>query len=149
MPLSLNAPAGASELQVSDVPVGGEIIVHGQVPLPVHVVNVLERPHGVWKLRIGGRILIRENPPHAAHHVVQDMAVEKPVAARLLRRVKLNHLGGHGLDVRRELERGKIPVPVHQPEKMPVQVHGMPHHGIVGQDDAYILPFLDHDPVRL
>lgn len=149
LPFSLHAPAGAPELQVTDVPVGGEIIIHGQVPLPVHIVNMLERPHGVGKLRIGRGILIRKNPAHAAHHMVQDMAVEKPVAARLLRGVELDHLGGHGLDIHRELERGKIPVPVHQPEKMAVQVHGVPHHGIIGQDNAYILPFLDHDPVRL
>ena len=148
-PLSLHAPPGAPEFQVPYVPVGGEIIVHAQVPFPVHVVNMLKCLHGVGKLRIGGRILIRKNPAHAAHHVVQDMAVEKPVAARFLRSVKLNHLGVHGLDIRCKLERRKIPMPVHQPEKMPVQMHGMPHHGIVGQDYAHILPFPDHDPVRL
>ena len=80
--------------------------------------------HGVGKLRIGGRILIRKNPAHAAHHVVQDMAVEKPVAARFLRSVKLNHLGVHGLDIRCKLERRKIPMPVHQPEKCPCRCMG-------------------------
>ena len=78
----------------------------------------------------------------------EDVAVEKPVAPRLLRGIELNHLRGHGLDVHRELQRGKIPLLVDQAEKMPVQVHGVPHHRIIGQDDADILTLPDHDPVR-
>ena len=35
--------------QVPYVPVGGEIIVHAQVPFPVHVVNMLKCLHGVGK----------------------------------------------------------------------------------------------------
>ena len=109
---------------------------------------MLERLPGMGELRVGRRILVRENPAHAAHHVVQDVAVEKPVAPRLLRGIELNHLRGHGLDIHRELQRGKISVPVDQAEKMPVQVHGVPHHRIIGQDDADILAFPDHNPVR-
>lgn len=80
--------------------------------------------------------------------MVQDMAVENQLprvfsaALNSITWVAMGWMSTVNL-------RGENPRACSPAGKMPVQVHGVPHHGIVGQDDAYILPFLDHDPVRL
>ena len=55
----------------------------------------------------------------------------------------------HGHDIHRILQRCIVTLSIQEPEEMTMQMHRMPHHRPVVQDDPYILTFIDQDPVRL
>ena len=85
------------------------------------------------------------HPRHAAHHVIKQVAVKKPVA-ELVRR-KLDHGGRHGGDIHRVLERCVVPLGVDHAEKMPVQMHRVMHHGAIDHDEPHHFTALDFNGI--
>src|ERR1700735_4226532 len=88
-----------------------------------------------------------KDPAHPAHHMIQYMTMEEPVAT--LRRRELQGIGLHRHDIFYLFQWRIITLPVQHPKEMPVQMHRMPHHRPVIQDDPYILTPPDQYPVRL
>src|ERR1035437_7557833 len=85
--------------------------------------------------RVEREVLIVHHPRHAAFHVIEQVAVKKPVA-ELFRR-KLDYCGCHGGDINGVLERRVVTLSVEHPEEMPVQMHRVMHHGAVDHDEAH------------
>src|SRR3546814_12421536 len=71
---------------------------------------------------------------HAREHVVEQVAVERPVARRIGREIPGNRSARH--DVHRMLARRELPMPGHHLEEMPVDVDGVVHHCVVDELDA-------------
>jgi hypothetical protein len=101
----------------------------------------------IGQYRVGGRPFVGEDAAHAAHHVVEDVAVEEPVAR--FGGGELDGVGLHGHDVQHVLQRGMVALAVHHPEEVAVQVHGVAHHAVVVEDDAHVLALADQDAVGL
>ena len=91
----------------------------------------------------GALLDVADDPRHAGLHVVEQMAVKKPVARFI--RLKLNRRPAHRRHVHRVLERREGILPVEQPEKMPVQMQRVVHHRVVDELNAKHLPALDSD----
>src|SRR5258708_35937419 len=85
-----------------------------------------------------------EDPAHAAHHVVKDMAMEEPASSGV-GGGKFDGVSFHGHHVDGVFQGGVIALSVQHPEVMPMQVYGVAHHGIVVKDDPYIFSFFDED----
>jgi hypothetical protein len=85
------------------------------------------------------------HPRHAAHHVIEEVAVEKPVA-ELVRR-ELDHGGRHGGDIHGVLERREFTLGVEHPEEMPVQMHRVMHHGAVDHDEPHDFTAFDFNVI--
>ena len=73
---------------------------------------------------------------HAALHVVQEVAVEKPVTEFIC--VKLDHYGGHGSDVNGVFERCMASVAIDDPKEMVMEMHRMMHHRSIDHVDKYM-----------
>jgi len=96
--------------------------------------------------RIGGKILVVDDPRHAAFHMVEQVAVEEPITG--LVGIEFNDRGGHRRHIHGVLERRPLILPaVQHPEEVAVQVHGMVHHGAVDHDEAGHLAPSDRDDV--
>ena len=71
-------------------------------------------------------LLIRKHPCHAGMHVIQQMAMEQPVA--LFISFKLDRPFSHRRHIDRVLERRVISLTLNHPEKMAMQVQRVMHH---------------------
>ena len=88
-----------------------------------------------------------DEPGHPRFHVIEQVAVEKPVAGFI--GIKLKDGGGHWCDINRMLQGSMITLAVQYPEEVTVEVHRVVHHGPVDHDETDYFPFPDQDMVGL
>ena len=97
---------------------------------------------GVLVLRAA---LVSNDAAHAGGHVVEGVAVEKPVLLGVGR--KLDGDDAHRRDVERVFHGRVGALGVHQAKHVPVQVHGVAHHGQVLQHHAHVLALADRNSI--
>ena len=103
--------------------------------------------HGlVLVLRHRHIVFIAEHTGHAAHHVIQDVAVEHPVVVFV--GLELDRALCHGRHINRVLQRRVFPLPHQQAEEVPVQMDWVVHHRVIDEFQLDDLPPLNRD-VRL
>ena len=88
----------------------------------------------------------RDDPHHAGMHVVEQVAVERPVAGRVGGQVEVDVAAGQ--DPHRVLERLVRRIAVDHLEEMAVDVHRVGHHRVVDQPHPHPLVAREADTAR-
>ena len=119
---------------------------HAHVVLQRAVDHEVKRIMGMFaelRLMVRALFLITEDPRHAGVHVVEQVAVEQPVAA--LVGLELDRPLAHRRDVDGVLQRRSVPLAFEHSEEVAVQVNRVVHHRVVEQLQPQHFAALDLD----
>src|SRR5665213_3464909 len=97
--------------------------------------------------RVVSRCVHTKDSSHATHHVIQNMAMKKPIA--IVTRRELYSVDFHRHDVYHVFEWRIIAHAIQYSEVVAMQVHGVPHHRLVIQNNANILSLTNQNSIRI
>ena len=92
-PLGAKTPSRTLDHQLPIISVGGKIVFCHYMEIPVITFKFSQCKLWIWNQWIGFLVFIAKNPSHPAHHMVENVAMKKPIAFSIC--FKLDDIGFH------------------------------------------------------